>query len=462
MNFSGPLLLLIAPLAAAVITWLLCRWHRLSALAGIAAAWLLWAALVAVPLQPTAVEQSARLFAGDTFLIFGRALLLTEGVRQLAIFMFAGLILLFLLSIRFPQGRHFVPGALAALSPLTASLMMEQFAFSALLLLVGMAVLVPVIQAEQPGLTRAAIRFLLMAVLAVPLFLIAGWMLADTQMVQQAQLARLLIISIAILLAGFPFHIWVSPIFTDSPPLVSALLFGPVQLVLITFIFRIIWDYPWLASSALFLGFLRQSAAAAVVVGALLALTADQFSRLLSSLLLLDMGMLMLTLTVGPDRGWALALPLLVARFASLLIIAVSLSLLRRGRPLDRYRDFQGAGRRRPFTVALLAFGALSLIGLPLTAGFSSRYALLNSFQHQPGTLGLPILLISAMLCAAYGLFRSMTPLLLEGETDSTASGVNRVESRALPALLLLLGLGFAFFPHWWQPTVQRLAALFG
>ena len=55
-----------------------------------------------------------------------------------------------------------------------------------------------------------------------------------------------------------------------------------------------------------------------------------------------------------------------------------------------------------------------------------------------------------------------MVSLLFEGELDSTASGVNKVESRALPALLLLQAMGFALFPHWRQPTVQRLAVLFG
>ena len=42
-------------------------------------------------------------------------------------------------------------------------------------------------------------------------------------------------------------------------------------------------------------------------------------------------------------------------------------------------KDFQGLGRSAPFTMTAFAISALSLIGVPLTAGFQSKWMLVSA-----------------------------------------------------------------------------------
>src|SRR5690606_30711191 len=129
-----------------------------------------------------------------------------------------------------PQGPDFAPAGLALLSPLAIALMWRPFVFGVAVLLVIAALAAVLAQSGRIGNTRAALRYLLMTVLAVPLFLLAGWMLESQGGALLSTIWRLLLVGFLILLASFPFHIWVRPLISEAAPLAAAYLFGPVQL----------------------------------------------------------------------------------------------------------------------------------------------------------------------------------------------------------------------------------------
>jgi formate hydrogenlyase subunit 3/multisubunit Na+/H+ antiporter MnhD subunit len=464
MNFAGPVLLLVGPLLGGLVTGLLGRWQRMAAIAGIILAWLLWAMVTAVPLTPTAVEQSSRLFAGDTFIVFGRSLVLTEEIRAIFQLLLVSLSVLYLLSLLFPQGRHFVPGTLLVLSPLIASLMIEPVAFRALLLLVSMILLAAIIQAEEAGSTRAALRYLIMALLAIPLVLVSSWMLSNTQTALFLSASRLIIIGFAILLAGFPFHIWVMPVIVKVPLLVSAFIFGLVQLVVMAFIFELLSSFPWLQQDEWFRRTLVHSGLVTALIAGLLAATSMRFGRLIGSLVLLDLGISMLTLTMSTVDGWNIAVSLQLARLISLTLMTVGL------RPFSpsgqhatgaTFVSFRGLGRRYPLSVALFAFGCLSLIGMPMTVGFNARWSVLLTGQTISNPW-LPYVVLLAMIGGTVGLWRSLSDLLSPAATEQEFADSKPIWLQGLSVFVLIIGFGLAMFPPVAQSYAARLAQMFG
>ena len=176
---AGPLLLVFGPLVPAFFIFAgLRRWPRAAAVCGFLSALLLRFLIAAIDMQTVAADapsQGISLLSGDELIFFGRSLLLTEGLRQLLLTVYSASAILFLLSGAWPQGPDFVPAGLASLSPLAFVLMVNPLSFGALGLLLAAALLAALVQGQRPGSTLASLRYLLLAALSVPVFLVAGW-----------------------------------------------------------------------------------------------------------------------------------------------------------------------------------------------------------------------------------------------------------------------------------------------
>ena len=64
--------------------------------------------------------------------------------------------------------------------------------------------------------------------------------------------------------------------------------------------------------------------------------------------------------------------------------------------------QLDGIGRRMPFTMAAFAIGALSMIGLPPTAGFVSKWYILSGALETGQIFAIGVIIISTLLNAAY------------------------------------------------------------
>ncbi len=362
MAIPGPVLLLLGPLVGGALLVPLRRWHRVTAVAGAVVAGTLWLMLRAIPLQPTDIERATRLFAGDTYLLWQQPFILTEAVQALLLLVYAMSGVIFLLSGLWPAGENFVSVALVILSPLSAALLIRPFTLGAIALFVASTLLVLIIQSERAGSVRPALRFLLLSLLATCLILLADWLMA----VEQTSAGRLLLVAFAMLMAGFPFYIWVIPLVKRTPLLARAFVLGVIPLIMTLFLLTIRQEHAWLTQDAQFTLWLRWSGLLTVLVAGLSALTAD-LRRLLGALVLLDMGMAILVLALG---DWETAVTLHVARTISLLLAGIG---LKRNNHL------------------LFAYGCASLLGLPLTPGFFGRWP---TFSQMPDVTFALLLLI--------------------------------------------------------------------
>ncbi|MEG2192530.1 MAG: proton-conducting transporter membrane subunit [Oscillospiraceae bacterium] len=124
--------------------------------------------------------------------------------------------------------------------------------------------------------------------------------------------------------------------------------------------------------------------------------------------------------------------------------------------------DLYGLGRAMPKTFACVTIAGMSLVGIPLTAGFVSKWhlvqgALLSSVKPLP-IIGVFVLMISALLTAGYLLTISIRAFFPVTKTE-------RVESceannfMTVPLIILTLGIVFfGVFPTPLVGFVQKLA----
>lgn len=459
MPFPAPILTVFGPLLASFVTLLLGRWPRARTTAGVVAAFILAGWIGSLALDNDAAGASG-LFAGGTWLVAGRPLTLTGPLQNLLVFLWMGLGILFLLALFFPQDSAFVPAALAAFSPLAAALLVELFSFGALFLVISVTLLVMTYKPQKVGKTYGALRYLLIFALTLPLLLFVGWLFESRQATFFAPLViRVLVLAMIMLLAGFPFYIWVYPVVAEAPFLVPALIFGLGQTAVVTFIYSLLQANPWLPQDPQFQLWLRWSGVGTVLVATLLILTAAQWRFLLGHLLLLNIGMAILALTLPWAVAWEVTILAHVTRFSSLLMAGGALSLLQRHRLDLAVAGSRGLGRQSPLGAALLAYAFFSLLGTPFTLGFYAQWATISGIG-QEANIWLSFLLVLALAASVYGVLRTFIVLFVQQEGQTMPPGTKDPQwLNGIIAVLLLFAITLALFSQPLLAIVSRLSA---
>ena len=113
-----------------------------------------------------------------------------------------------------------------------------------------------------------------------------------------------------------------------------------------------------------------------------------------------------------------------------------------------RVSELDGIGRRMPWTMAAFAIGAVSMIGLPPTAGFISKWFMLSGAMSAGNGLAVAVIAVSTLLNAGYFLpivyrafFRPAA-----GESHGEAPWM-MVFALSLTAFATLAGFFFADIP---------------
>lgn len=206
-------------------------------------------------------------------------------------------------------------------------------------------------------------------------------------------------------LALFPFGIWLPNAYTFAPAMVTAFLAATATkvayYVLARFVFRIFG--PELVFGQLHLDrVLMVLALSAMFVASAVAVFQQNVKRMLAYSSLAQIGYMVLGMSLLTVHGLAGGIVHLFnhALMKSGLFLALAAVALRLGS--TQLRDMAGIGRRMPLTMAAFVVAGLSLIGVPLTAGFVSKwYLVLGALERGLWPVALAILL-SSLLALAY------------------------------------------------------------
>ena len=163
--------------------------------------------------------------------ILGRQITVAYEMLPFIAFIF-GMLGLWGFSSNLPGGPStFHPIGLIITASLTAAMGVEPFLYAALLIETAVLVSIPMLASAEQESHRGILRYLSLMTIAMPLILIAGWLLTGVVILPPespliGQTAMLLGLGFALWLAVFPFHSWVPMVSQGShPTVVSFLLF---------------------------------------------------------------------------------------------------------------------------------------------------------------------------------------------------------------------------------------------
>ena len=149
-------------------------------------------------------------------------------------------------------------------------------------------------------------------------------------------------------------------------------------------------------------GWLLYVAGASVVIASFIALFQDNLKRRLaystvSQLSYITMGAAML----NPLGMMAAAMHIAAHAFGKITLFFAAGSIYTAAHKTE-ISQLDGIGRRMPFTMAAFTIGSLSMIGLPPTAGFVSKWMLLGAAWSAEQIFAIGVLILSTLLNAAY------------------------------------------------------------
>ncbi len=216
--------------------------------------------------------------------------------------------------------------------------------------------------------------------------------------------AAFLVVGVCLKIALFPLHLWLPNAYAYAPSVVTAFLAGTATkvavYVLLRFMFTV-FDFGapvnvWISS--LLIGL----AMAGVLVASLVAIFQVDVKRMLAYSSVAQIGYIVLGIGLATATGLTAALVHLFnhAVMKAALFLALGAVVYRVGGA--RLSDLQGLGRAMPLTMAAFVAGGLSLIGVPLTAGFISKwYLVLGAIEAGLWPIAV-LVLIGSLLAVIY------------------------------------------------------------
>lgn len=269
-----------------------------------------------------------------------------------------------------------------------------------------------------------------------------------------------MVIGLGVKSALFPLHIWLPDAHANAPTGSSALLSGLVVKVYVIAFMRI--AYMLLGMDLFYILPLRQIllvlAALAIIAGSVFAIVQDNIKRLLAFSTVAQVGYIFLGFSLLTARAvegaiWHI---LIHAIMKTLLFLAVGVVIQQSG--YKKISQVHGLARRMPLTFACITLGALSMVGIPGTAGFISKLYLALGALDAGLVIFAVLILISSLLSAIY-----YFPLIITAYFGHDASPDVKEPSLAVRLPLVILSLAILFYglmPSMLLPLVRQTALL--
>ncbi len=302
----------------------------------------------------------------------------------------------------------------------------------------------------------ASFRYLILGTTGATFFLIGvGLLYALTGTLNMADLAErlgdvrhtstfavaisFLVIGIALKMALFPLHSWMPDAYTYAPSPVSALLAGTTTKVSVYLLIRVLFDIVGVDTISDLYRIdllLFPVALVAILVGSLAACWQQDAKRILAWSSIAQIGYMALGVSLITSTGLMAGMIHMFnhALMKAALFMAVGCIVWRIGS--SSFDSLSGLGRVMPWTFSAVVLASLSLIGVPLTAGFISKWYLILALVENGHWLVVALVVISSILAAVY-LGRLIEVLWFRQPTPETGTDQS---GRRSEASLWLLG----------------------
>ncbi|MDO8287627.1 MAG: monovalent cation/H+ antiporter subunit D family protein [Parvibaculum sp.] len=268
----------------------------------------------------------------------------------------------------------------------------------------------------------AAYNYLIMGTIGATFFVIGlGLLYMITGTLNMADLAQRLLehgdsrtlrmgyafilVGLGLKLAMFPLHQWLPNAYTYAPSAVSAFLSATATkvaiYVLLRFLFSVFGFSIPFEADILFLVVLPLALAGSLI-GAYIATYQDNLKRLLAYSSISQIGAMLIGVSMLSASGLMAAIIHLfnhAVTKASLYMVAGAYA---KEAGTVSIRELRGVGRDMPFTTAAFVVGGMSLIGIPLTVGFISKWYLVEAALMRGWWPVVIVIVVSSLIALIY------------------------------------------------------------
>lgn len=212
-------------------------------------------------------------------------------------------------------------------------------------------------------------------------------------------------IGTSIKVALFPLHNWLPRAYTYAPSTVSALLAATgtkVGAYVMIRVFFGIFQPEYLFAGIQMNHIILVLSCAAILAGSILAVAQTDIKKMLAYSSVGQIGYLVLGVSLLNVTGFMGSMLHILnhALMKGTLFLVAGIVVYRYG--ITRIENFRGLGRKLPLPMAAFTVASLSMIGIPLTVGFVSKWYLAIGALEAGLWYIIPILLLSSLLMAVY------------------------------------------------------------
>lgn len=271
----------------------------------------------------------------------------------------------------------------------------------------------------------------------------------------------LMLIGLAFKLSLVPFHLWTADVYEGAPAPVSAFLATVAKVAVFAVLLRLYQISPATQDSSWLATLLTLMAIASILFGNLLALLQSNLKRLLGYSSIAHFGYLLIALVAASSLavesvGIYLATYVLTSLGAFGVITLMSTPF--KDSDADALYQYRGLFWRRPYLTAVLTVMMLSLAGIPMTAGFIGKFAVLAAGVDAGLWWLLGALVLGSAIAVYYYLRVTVTLFLVEPGLRRQDAPMNWGQQAGGIMLVLTAALVF-FLGVYPQPLLQLVQA---
>ena len=285
----------------------------------------------------------------------------------------------------------------------------------------------------------ASFSYLIMGTVGATFFLIGvGLLYAMTGTLNMADLAEripavaetrtvhtayaFILVGVCLKLALFPLHLWLPNAYTYAPSAVTALMAATATKVAVYLLIRFMYtvfgaDFSFGEMPTLYL--LVPLAVVGLLSTSVVAIGQDKIKRMLAYSSVAQIGYMVLGIGMATSAGLTAALLHVFnhALMKGALFMALGCIAIRFG--TSQLDVFRGLGRRMPWTMAAFVAGGMSLIGVPLTVGFVSKWYLVLAAIELGWWPIVAVIIVGSLLAVVY-IWRVVEVAYLQPADDDT------------------------------------------
>lgn len=249
--------------------------------------------------------------------------------------------------------------------------------------------------------------------------------------------------------AAVPFHFWSPDVYEGSPSLVTTVMATLVKIAFFAAFYRLMAS-GLLGINGYTVDILLVVTAATMIAGNLIALSQDNFKRLLAYSGISHAGyMLLAIISLKTDSSSALFFYGAAYVLATIGAFAVAIPVFQ-ATGKETIDAFDGLGKKKPFLAGMLTLSMLSLAGIPPLAGFLGKYYIFSE-AIKNGYALITVLAILASIVGVYYYFKVILAMYTK-PGDNT-----EVKPALLYTIVMLVCVGLSLLLGVWPGGLMGL-----